>query len=82
MRWAHSAVDYLAAAVGGNRVGGGSVVQGKRDCSWRGRGRVSTELGGVLVTLVCVSRHLNLLMCGRGGKLGKDGERSQKSVLL
>ena len=26
MRWAHSAVDYLAAAVGGDR-GGGAVVQ-------------------------------------------------------
>ena len=26
VRWAHSAVDYLAAAVGGDR-GGGAVVQ-------------------------------------------------------
>ena len=29
MRWAHSAVDYLAAAGGGDRVGGGTVVQEK-----------------------------------------------------
>ena len=28
MRWAHSAVDYLAAAVGGER-GGGGVVRGR-----------------------------------------------------
>ena len=28
MRWAHSAVDYLAAAVGGDRVGG-AVVRGR-----------------------------------------------------
>ena len=25
MRWAHSAVDYLAAAVGGDRVGGAEL---------------------------------------------------------
>ena len=28
VRWAHSAVDYLAAAGGGDRVGG-AVVQGR-----------------------------------------------------
>ena len=82
MRWAHSAVDYLAAAVGGDRVRGGIVVQEKGTVHGQVEGESPLSWEEYLVALVCLSRHLDLLMCGRGGKLGKDGERSQKSVLL
>ena len=53
VRWAHSAVDYLAAVVGVSRMGG-AVVQGKGTvCVGVERETPCTELGGVHVALVC-----------------------------
>ena len=68
VRWAHSAVDYLAAAVGGDRVGGGAVGEGMD-------GGIPIELGQVLEAMVCVC--LDLLVTGSGWSLGREGERDQ-----
>ena len=58
VRWAHSAVDYLAAAGGEDRVGG-AVVQG--------RGGVGV---GVLKAIECVCP--DLLVTGGGRSLGRE----------
>ena len=53
---------YLAAAVGGDRVGGGAVVWGRGavDVGWEGG--FSLVLGGALKVTVCVC--LDLLVTG------------------
>ena len=66
MRWAHSAVDYLAAAGGGDRVGGAMVG---------GRGVLEVEgefpiVLGALEAMECV--YLDLLMTGGGRSLGRE----------
>ena len=68
MRWAHSAVDYLAAAVGGDRVGG-VVVWGS------GMVEVGVEWGIPLVLgeLDAMERACpDLLLTGGGRSLGRE----------
>ena len=68
VRWTHSAVDYLAAAGGGDRVGGALV---------RGRGMVGVGVEGefpiVLGALAAMEYVcLDLLVTGGGRGLGSE----------
>ena len=67
MRCAHTAVDYLAAAVGGDPVEGGAVVRGGGIVGEGVDGKIHIVLGGRLETVVCVC--LDLLMTGSGWSL-------------
>ena len=67
MRWAHSAVDYLAAAVGGDRVGG-AVVQGRGEVGVGMEGEIPIVLG-TLEAMECVC--LDLLVTGGGRSLAE-----------
>ena len=58
VRWAPSVVDYLAAAVGGDRVGG-AVVQGR-----------GVDGVGALKAIKCVCP--DLLVTGGGWSLGSE----------
>ena len=74
MRWAHSAVDYLAvAAAGGDRMGEVAVcVSGTLD-----------EEGGIalalLETMVCVCQEILLTESGQRLHGGRRGERERWS---
>ena len=68
MRWAHSAVDYLAAAVGGDRVGG-AVVWGGGMVGVGVEGGIPLELGA-LESMECVCP--DLLLTGGGRSLGRE----------
>ena len=59
MRWAHSAVDYLAAAVGGDRMGVVAVCV---------RGTMAVEGGialALLETMVCACQEVMLTEIGQ-----------------
>ena len=68
MSWAHSAVDYLAAAVGGDRMGG-AVVLGRGVVGVGVEGEIPLVLGA-LEAMMCVSPEL--LVTGGGRSLGRE----------
>ena len=74
MRWAHSAVDYLAAAGGGDRVGG-AVVGGSGVVGVEVEGEIPLVLGA-LEAMECVC--LDLLVTGGGRSLGREWEKMDR----
>ena len=67
MRCAHYAVDYLAAAVGGDPVEGGAVVRGGGIVGEGVDRKIHIVLEGRLETVECVC--LVLVMTGSGWNL-------------
>ena len=70
-------MDYLAAAVGGDRVGGGVVVHGRGTMA--AVGEIPLVFGEILEALV--SAYEDLLHTGSGERLyGREGERDIKGT--
>ena len=68
VRWAHSAVDYLAAAGGGDRVGG-AVVQGRGVVGVGVEEEIPFVLGALEVMECVCPDHL---VTGVGWSLGRE----------
>ena len=74
VRWAHTAVDYLAAAVGGDRMGEVAVCVS---------GTMAEEDGialALLVTMVCVCQKVLLTESGQRLHGGRRGGREMKQL--
>ena len=70
-------MDYLAAAVGGDRVGGGVVVHGRGTMA--AVGEIPLVFGEILEALVSACE--DLLETGSGERLyGREGERDIKGT--